>query len=589
MKTVKFIYDILRKFPLLISFNIALVVSMSIMDAASIFSLAPVVDYIIPIQEGNSGISQKAIDIISSWGVPISLGSLMAIFIILNALSSCFAIWVKYSILKTKYAFEKRLMLSTFQIFFNSRWYFFSNNKQGTLLNTFLRELDVVGGGFGAIANLFANLMQVGLYLVVPVYISWKVTGISLTTALFFITPFFLLGNVSRRLGQLSVSTGNRLTGVISESFSSAKVILGFGNQNKSADDLESSFDAHCDATIKSQTLNHSVPKIYLPLGLTVMAVAVLSGKKLAVPNAELAVLMYSLLKILPLIGNMIGKKLALDNFFPSYEQILKLRELAEKTAQPSGKMPFNKLHREVVIKEATFAYPNHAPVLTGINVTIPKGNMVAFVGSSGAGKSTLIDIIMGFNQPCRGEVLIDGMSLNRIDIVAYRRRIGYVPQDSLLFNMSINDNLLWAKSDASRDEIHSACKLANAHEFIRDLPQKYDTIVGDRGVRLSGGQVQRIALARAVLRNPEILILDEATSSLDTQSERLIQQAVENISKATTVIAIAHRLSTIVNADYIYLLEMGRVVEEGSYLELTQKNGKFKQMAKLQILGEIR
>jgi ABC-type multidrug transport system fused ATPase/permease subunit len=222
---------------------------------------------------------------------------------------------------------------------------------------------------------------------------------------------------------------------------------------------------------------------------------------------------------------------------------------------------------------------------LEGIDMEIPKGKMIAIVGESGAGKSTLIDMIMGFNQPTKGCVSFDGVVLQEFDIDSYRKRIGYVPQECILFNASIRDNLLWAKEGATDEEIKYACQQANADEFIEKLPQCYDTLVGDRGICLSGGQRQRVALARAMLRKPELLFLDEATSSLDTHSERLIQQAIENIAKQTTIIVIAHRLSTIVNADYVYVLKQGSLVEQGTHLELIQMNGHFNRMVKLQML----
>jgi ABC-type multidrug transport system fused ATPase/permease subunit len=211
---------------------------------------------------------------------------------------------------------------------------------------------------------------------------------------------------------------------------------------------------------------------------------------------------------------------------------------------------------------------------------------MVAVVGESGSGKTTLLDIIMGFYQPSSGSIEVDDVPLSEFEINSYRRLIGYVPQESVLFNLSIKDNLLWARPDASPDELKVSCRLANAEEFISQLPAGYDTIVGDRGVRLSGGQVQRIALARAILRRPQLLILDEATSSLDTYSERLIQQAIEQIAKETTIVVVAHRLSTIVRAGRIYVLVDGRVAEEGSYEELVARCGHFSRMAQLQALG---
>jgi subfamily B ATP-binding cassette protein MsbA len=191
--------------------------------------------------------------------------------------------------------------------------------------------------------------------------------------------------------------------------------------------------------------------------------------------------------------------------------------------------------------------------------------------------------MILGFHEPSSGRVTIDGVPLSDFDITSYRRRLGYVPQESVLFNMSIRENLLWAKENATSEQIEQACLQANAHDFIRDLRDGYDTIVGDRGVRLSGGQCQRIALARAILMQPELLILDEATSALDTESERLIQTAIERIAETTTVIAIAHRLSTISQADYVYVLEKGCVVEEGPYVDLVRGDGHFGRMVTMQ------
>ena len=194
----------------------------------------------------------------------------------------------------------------------------------------------------------------------------------------------------------------------------------------------------------------------------------------------------------------------------------------------------------------------------------------------------------MGFNEPKSGQITFDGTNLQEFDINSYRKRIGYVPQDSILFNMSIRDNLIWAKEDATNEEIKHACRQANADEFIEGFPHGYDTLVGDRGIRLSGGERQRISLARAILRRPELLILDEATSSLDTHSERLIQKAMENIAKETTIIVIAHRLSTIVNADYVYALKRGKVIEEGTYSDLIKMDGYFNRMVKVQLLETV-
>jgi ABC-type multidrug transport system fused ATPase/permease subunit len=210
---------------------------------------------------------------------------------------------------------------------------------------------------------------------------------------------------------------------------------------------------------------------------------------------------------------------------------------------------------------------------------------MVAIVGESGSGKSTVLDLLMGFYEPVQGEVLLDDIPLSQYDIYSFRHKIGFVPQDTVLFNATVRENLRWGKDDVSQQEMDNACKQAHAYEFIMELPQGYDTEVGDRGVRLSGGQRQRIALARAIMRKPELLLLDEATSALDSQSELLIQQAINDIARQTTIVIVAHRLSTIASADYIYVMENGIIVEHGAYRDLVERNGVFTRMIQLQSL----
>jgi ATP-binding cassette subfamily B protein len=403
-----------------------------------------------------------------------------------------------------------------------------------------------------------------------------------------FALPLLHLGKVNYRLGRLNTSTGNAIGAVIQESLSVAKVILGFGNQAKSVRSLAQAFDAHRVVTLKSQTLTIATPLLYEPLGIVVLVVAMIAAKRFAVPLSELAVLLWALRCSIPQLGSLIVHKNTILNFFPSYEQITRLKQQARELRQPSGRRPFTGIKRELAIESVRFAYPGHEPLLLDISLRIPKGTMVALVGESGTGKSTVIDLIMGFHEPAAGRITFDGVPLQEFDIDSYRRRIGYVPQDSVLFNTTIRDNLRWAKDTATDEEIREACRQANADEFIRRFPAGYDTVVGDRGVRLSGGQCQRVALARAILRKPDLLILDEATSSLDTQSERLIQRAIERVAEGTTVIVVAHRLSTIAKADVIYVLEGGRIVEAGTYAELVQQQGPFSRMTRMQLLEPV-
>ncbi|MFH2204188.1 MAG: ABC transporter ATP-binding protein [Elusimicrobiota bacterium] len=559
-----------------------------VFEAAAIFSVAPVVDLLIhPELEGASPLTVSLVGILERVGLSATLATVLGVFVVFSLFKSLFQLFARHLILRAKYAVQQDLIVGTFHDFFHARWHFFASDRQGKLLNTFIREMGVVGNAFGAMALFFAALLQLVMYMAVPLYLSWRITAVSTAATLIFGAPFLLLGGISYRLGKRNTSTANDLSSVISESLSAVKIILGFGNPDKNVEMVDRTYDAHRRVTLISQTLDVGIPILYLPIGLSIMAVALIAGRRWGVPLAESAAVLYSLLRMVPVIGQVLQQKTSLDNFFPSYEQVLSLRRRATELRQESGARLFIGMNSEIRLHGVSFAHPGNEPILRGIDLVVPKEKMIAIVGESGAGKSSLIDLIMGFHPPTAGKITVDGTPLPAFDIYSYRRRIGYVPQESVLFNMSIRDNLQWAKEDASQEEIEKACQQANAAGFIKDLPEGYATIVGDRGVRLSGGQVQRVALARAILRKPDLLILDEATSALDTKSERMIQQSIEELAKKTTLIVVAHRLSTIVQADYIYVLGKSGLVEEGSYAELMAKKGLFARMAEYQELSD--
>ncbi|MDA2932867.1 ABC transporter ATP-binding protein/permease [Acidobacteria bacterium AH-259-D05] len=588
MKVFTFIRDLFRKFPFLIAGNTLLMVVESLIGIAAIVTIAPIIDFFLnPDLENASAITDRGAAMIESIGLPVTLGSFLAVFLVSRLLKNGFSIFARYCLLRTKTVVLRDLVIGTSEDLFRARWLFFSSSKQGTILNTFLHEIPVVAASFGTMGVAFAHFLQLVSYVAVSFYLSWQVTSLSLAIAVLFASPFLLLGKVNYRLGKLNTSTSNEVSTVILENLSLAKVILGFGNQDKRIRDLGRTYDAHRRVAHKSLTLQAAMPQMYEPLGLLVLIIALFTAQKFAIPLSEMAVLLWALRASIPLVGDLVANRNLLENFVPSYEQVKSLKQRARELEQRSGELPFTGFHTEIAFENVTFAYPGHEPTLADINLRVPKGRMVAIVGESGAGKSTLIDMIMGFNEPMAGQITFDGVPLQRFDINSYRRQIGYVPQDSILFNMTIRDNLRWANEAATDAEINEACWQANADKFIEEFPEGYNTLVGDLGVRLSGGQIQRITLARAILRKPELLILDEATSSLDTHSERLIQRAIEAIAKKTTVIVIAHRLSTIVNAGYVYVLEKGRVVEEGTYSELVEMNGQFNRMVRLQVLLE--
>lgn len=590
MKVARFIRAMWGRFPWQLMGNTLVLVIESLIGVVSFLTVAPVIDYFIhPSLEHASLITRQVAGAMRSLGLPVSLGSLLAVFMAFQLLKGGLSVFARWCQLRTKLAVLGDLTSGTFEDFFRARWSFFTGQQQGTLLNTFLHEITMVGEAFSAMARLFAGLIKLACFLTVPVWISWRVTGLSLITALIFAVPFLLLGRVAYRLGTMATAAMNRLSAVIQEALGAAKLVLGFANQAAHARALAASFQAFRRAVLRSQTLANGAPLMYEPLGTLVLVVAMLAAQRFRIPLSEIAVLLWALRSSIPLIGEVMIQRNNLLNFLPSDEQVNALRQRARDLAERSGTRPCSGLREGIRVDGLTFAYPGQGPILRDLTFDIRKGTMAAFVGESGAGKSTLIDLLMGFHEPTQGRILVDGVPLQALDVRAWRRRIGYVPQDSLLFNMSIRDNLRWADNGvATEEEIRQACRQANAEEFIERLPDGYDTVVGDRGVRLSGGQCQRVALARALLKKPDLLILDEATSALDTESERLIQEAIEQVARETTVVIVAHRLSTIARAGAVFVLQGGRIVEAGTYAELVQRRGIFRHMTQMQGLERL-
>ena len=273
--------------------------------------------------------------------------------------------------------------------------------------------------------------------------------------------------------------------------------------------------------------------------------------------------------------GSLAGSLGTLNANAAPLEELNKLLEPSDKQFRRRGGIPFQSIQEAVTLRGVTLQYaPELQPALRNIHLDLQRGSTVALVGSSGAGKSSIADLLVGLFDPTEGQILIDGTPLDDFDLISWQQHLGVVSQDTFLFNASIADNISHGSPNATKAEIAAAAEKAQADGFISDLPEGYETLIGERGYRLSGGQRQRLSLARAILRDPELLILDEATSALDTQSERLVQQAIDQFERKHTVLVIAHRLSTIVKADQICVLEKGQIVEQGNHQQLLEKQG---------------
>ena len=567
--------EFLTRYPKQFGLLLVLLIVEGTVAALSILTLVPLADYMLdPTLATHSRITQVVIEFLVLIGRQPTFWRLGVIFVLANLVRGALEVGIRYAILRIKYAVTRGLFDDALETFFKSRWEFFSASDHGRLLNTLNRELNTIGDTLGHLASLLAQIVQLFIYMAVPLWINAQLTLTALGLTALFSAPFMLLHGVSFRLGQRNTETANRALGILSEVFGAARLILGFARQKQARERFLVAFNQHIQATMSSQVLATAVPKFFQPLAMLAVVIALGIALRQQVRVSELLAVMWSLLATMPIIYGILQGNISISNFLPSYEQLVVLRKSAASLEEIQGDRTFVQLESGIEFKELSFTYPGRNQTLTALSLKIHKGQMTALVGESGSGKSTITDLVLGLQIPGQGQVLIDGISLSSWKQNTFRERVGYVPQDPQLFHSSVRDNLLWSFEGATENDLWSALELANASTFIKDLPHGIDTVVGDRGIRLSGGQRQRIALARALLRKPDLLILDEATSSLDSESERLIQQSIEKVAKDTTILVVAHRMSTISKADYVYVLRQGQIIEEGAFASLSAMTG---------------
>lgn len=583
-----FFKEILRRHFVVVALNVVVLIFTGLVESGSVVTLAPIIDiFQDPEMKNASKVTVFLVEWFNHFGIPIKISSFIAFFLALIVLKNIFLLASRYMMLQVKYTIMRTMLVESFDSIFKSNWHFFTSTKQGELLNTFNKELLGVGDMVHTTTYLFSLAVRFLFFFLTPFLIAPKLILMVVGMLSVVYLPSLLIGKLGYRLGKRVTDTANVFNVMMQEMIESAKVILGFGSGKQAIKNVDKTYEEHKNILIKFQCITHINNAIYEPLMLGILFIAMFIAQDyLGKSISEILVIIYALRSAFPLFSQLVVDKNVIHGLIPSFEQMVKVMDKAKGYVQIVGEKSF-KGFKKIIFKDVGFSYLPEKPVLKHVNLEIQKGSMVGLVGKSGSGKSTLIDLLMEFFEPTEGKILIDELDLKDVNIYEYRQKIGYVPQESVLFNLSIKDNLLWVKPNATDDEIKRVLDLAHASEFISEFPEGINTIVGDRGGNLSGGQRQRIALARAMLRKPEILILDEATSALDSESEKLIQEAINEIAKETTIVLIAHRLSTLSKADVIYVFQEGKVVESGSYQSLLSKKGAFGELAQLQGISQ--
>ncbi len=466
---------------------------------------------------------------------------------------------------------------------------FFSKHKLGDIMSQLGGETARSAEAIRTATNLFTTAITILVFTGFLISISWQLT-IATTLLLGAATLFnqFFIKRARRNGEQLS-DRSRTYSIMQQEILSGIRLVKATGNEDAEYRHLSDLIHKREKAELNSQATFALVPPVNEIAGIiTVLAIVILGKFSFNGPIETISTLLLTyllvLFRMLPFVSQLNSQRSSFANASPSVKVISEFLRRDNKPFMARGLKEFTGLTTGIEFKNLGFRYPgNEDWTLQDVNLTLPKGKTLALVGSSGAGKSTLADLLPRFYDTDRGNIFLDEYNIQDFDLRSLRMRMGIVSQDTFLFNDTVAHNIAYGCDWATRDDVVEAAKRANAYQFIVELPKGFDTEIGDRGVLLSGGQRQRLAIARALLKNPEILILDEATSALDTVSERLVQQAIDELSRDRTVLVVAHRLSTIQNADQIAVFEKGRIVEVGTHSDLLKLNGAYTRLYELQ------
>ncbi|MFE4121372.1 ABC transporter ATP-binding protein [Priestia sp. YIM B13486] len=487
---------------------------------------------------------------------------------------------------KVREKFSRDLRIEIYSLLLHSKWALFLRKRKSTLINLLTAELARVIGGINFFLQLLSNTIFMIIQLAIALWLSVKMT-------LFIVLFGLILGYLSRKFVQRSRNLGSR-TSQLGEDYMAGITDQLNGIKDIKSNKLEYSYidwlrsltsrmNAEQIEYVKLKSSSQLVYKMSAAILVTVFIF--ISVKAFHARGEQLLLIILIFSRLWPRFITIQSNFEQIAATLPACQAVTKLIEDCSKEQEFKHKQAdaLSLVAKpQIECKDVYFSYKkdSHTYVLKDINLTIPHNEMTAIVGPSGAGKSTLIDLLMGLNSPERGEVLVNGHPLKDELLLSLRQSISYVPQDSFLFNTSVRENLLTVNEQASERELWEALEFAMADQFVKNLPQGLDTVIGDRGMKISGGERQRLVLARAILKKPALLILDEATSALDTNNENKIKESIDRLKGKVTIVVVAHRLSTIQAADQVLVLKEGKVIQKGSFDQLAyEEEGAFHKL----------
>lgn len=519
---------------------------------------------------------------IKDYGSGATLALLAAALVLMTALKTGATFLSSYFIIPLRSGIVRDLRNFMYRKITSLPIGFFTAERKGDVMARISGDVaEIENSVMASLDMLFKNPVLILVYLVTMLMISWQ-----LTLFVFILLPLagYVMGKVGKKLKRTSYETQTQwgtLLSIIEETLGGLRVVKAFNAEERVRDrfyEENQKFYHLSNRVARRQALAHPMSEF---LGTTAIAIilwfggSLILGGQTSLTAPSFIYYMVIFYSIINPAKDLSKATYAIQKGLASLERVDKILNAENPIKNPEKPLHLPSLAKGLAYNGLSFSYDGEVPVLSDINLTIPAGATVALVGQSGSGKSTMADLIPRFYDPGAGSVTIDGIDIRNLDVKDLRSLMGTVSQEPILFNDTVFANIAFGVEDATIDDVRRAARIANADDFIMEMEGGYDTVVGDRGCRLSGGQRQRISIARAVLKNPPILILDEATSALDSESEALVQQALDRLMANRTTLVIAHRLSTVRNADLICVLQQGRIVEKGTHAELMSPDAK--------------
>lgn len=569
----------------------------SFLDGIGIGLMIPFLDLLLNKGEIQLPSSVPMAEILNIWLKQQDKGTLLIYFSLILMTSFTLKAYISYvsqcSVSVYRESFIADLRERLYATYLRAPVTFFDNVQLGRVTNTMFGETINVNITLNYIFSSVTAILTLVAYLATLLWASWQLT---LVIVILIAAVGFTLTTLLRSIkqsGQAALVAIQDMSVHILDTFGGVRIVKSYGAETFEINNFKSISRRLQEVQVglmKKQSLIDPLTEwatLAVAILILIGSYTLLISKGL-LSTATLLTFMLVLVRIIPVTKKINATRGAIQENLPALRKVVEALELDDRYPVVNGQIPFTGLNEGIDFQNVRFSYGGKADVLQGFTLKVPKGKTVALVGSSGAGKSTLASLIPRLYDISSGLIEIDGRDIRDYDVTSLRHHIGIVSQDTYIFSASIRDNIAYGLEGISDLQIAEAARLANAHDFISALPNGYHTQVGDRGVQLSGGQRQRVSIARAILRDPDILILDEATSALDSQSEQLVQDAIERLRQNRTVIVIAHRLSTIRNADRIVVLDKGKVVESGEHNELLKQKGAYWSFHNLQAMPTV-